>query len=143
MAPSGGQAQKNFKSGATICCKKKHLTTRLNVWRNIPSNLKSQTNAYFSESGFQQFIEFGGIGVLRNFCLKLESTDKSWDRLLCRACTVLSQCSVSKPLPLDQESGPLTFALPKECQNIIVDGKEKLNAVWHTKYNPNFPVRMG
>ena len=42
---------------------------------------------------------------------------------MCRACNVLSQCSVSKPLPLEQESGPLLFALPKDCQDIVVDGE--------------------
>ena len=87
----------------------------------------------FSEAGLQQFTEFGGIGVLRNFCVKLESPDKCWDRLLCRACNVLSQCSVSKPLPLEQESGPLVFALPKDCQNIVVDGKTFLTFVYLNK----------
>ena len=64
---------------------------------------------YPSEAGLQQFMEFGGVGVLRNFCVKLESTEKCWDRLLCRACNVLSQCSASQPLPIDQESGPLVL----------------------------------
>ncbi len=87
------------------------------------NRIKKCQCSYIAEAGLQQFIEFGGIGVLRNFCLKMDSTDKCWDRLLCRACTVLSQCSVSKPLPLEQESGPLMFTLPKDCQNIVVDGR--------------------
>ena len=79
-------------------------------------------NVVFAEAGLQQFVELGGIGVLRNFCIKLESTEKSWDRLLCRACNVLSQCMTSQPLPIEQEAGPLVFVLPKDCRNIVVDG---------------------
>jgi hypothetical protein len=67
--------------------------------------IRRKPGILFAEAGLQQFMELGGIGVLRNFCLKLESTEKSWDRLLCRACNVLSQCSVSEPLPIEQVSG--------------------------------------
>ena len=67
-------------------------------------------------SGRQQFIEYSGVEILRRFCFNLvaEKIDKRWDRLLCRACVILSRCCPSYCLPVSSDGCPIKFDLPRD-----------------------------
>ena len=71
---------------------------------------------YIIGSGKQQFIEYGGIEVLRKFCFNLvaEKVDKRWERLLCRSCVILSRCCPSTSLPVSSDEGPIKFDIQRE-----------------------------
>ena len=61
-------------------------------------------------------MEYSGVEVLRGFCFNVvaEKADKRWDRLLCRACVILSRCCPSSSLPVFSDGCPIKFDIPRE-----------------------------
>jgi hypothetical protein len=69
-----------------------------------------------SRTGRQQFVENGGVEILKRFCFNVagEKVDKRWDRLLCRSCVILSRCCPSASLPVSSDGCPIKFDISRE-----------------------------
>ena len=86
----------------------------INTYKQYKLNYKLQI--HIIGSGRQQFIEYSGVEILRRFCFNLvaEKIDKRWDRLLCRACVILSRCCPSYCLPVSNDGCPIKFDIPRD-----------------------------
>ena len=70
--------------------------------------------SHFTEQGRSLFDQEDGKSALLSFCHDLKSYDRRSERLLGRACSIVSLCSPGVSLPLEDHESPIKFELPRE-----------------------------
>merc|ERR1719369_2713280 len=67
--------------------------------------------------GLHQLVEQNGMKILHDFCTNLpvsEDLNKKWDRLLDRACAIVSRAAKKQDLPVVSLHSPFKFSIPQE-----------------------------